>query len=173
MGSFGDDLRKERVTRGVALEDITAVTKISRHHLLALEQESFRQLPGGILNKGIIRGYAGAIGLDQEDWTQRFLRAYSASGQIIDDDRNWAEFASNVGRARLQRHDQHEIRVRWLGALLLLVAVSAGAFLVVRYYGIRAGWWQHILPFTHVPAQTSPSEPRDSRFIVSSGNFSA
>ena len=173
MGSFGDDLRKERVTRGVALEDITAVTKISRHHLLALEQESFRQLPGGILNKGIVRGYAGAIGLDQEDWTQRFLRAYSASGQIIDDDRNWTEFASNVGRARLLRRDQQEIRIRWLGALLLLLAVSAGAFLIVRYYGIRAGWWPHVLPFTHVPAQTSPSESRESRFLVSSIHLSA
>ena len=173
MGGFGDDLRKERVSRGVALEDITAITKISQHHLLALEQERFRLLPGGILNKGIVRGYAGAIGLDQEDWTQRFLHAYSASGQIIDDDRNWTEFASNVGRARLQRHDQQEIRIRWLGALLLLAAVSAGAFLVVRCYGIRAGWWPHVLPFTHVPAQTSPSESRESRSVVSSGSLSA
>ena len=158
MGGFGDDLRKERVSRGVALEDITAITKISQHHLLALEQERFRLLPGGILNKGIVRGYAGAIGLDQEDWTQRFLRAYSASGQIIDDDRNWTEFAANVGRARLQRHEQQEVRIRWLGAILLLAAVSAGAFFVVRYYGLRAGWWHSVLPFSHAPAQTSPSE---------------
>jgi cytoskeleton protein RodZ len=158
MGSFGDDLRKERVTRGIALEDITAITKISRHHLLALEQEHFRQLPGGILNKGIVRGYAGAVGLDQEDWTQRFMRAYSSSGQILDDDRNWTEFAANVGRARLQRHEQQEIRVRWLGAVLLLAAVMAGAFLVVRYYGLRAGWWPTVLPFGHVSAETSSSE---------------
>src|ERR1700743_680443 len=119
MGSFGDDLRKERVTRGVALEDITAVTKISRHHLQALEQEAFRQLPGGILNKGIVRGYAGAVGLDQEAWTERFMRAYQASGQILDDDRNWTEFASNVGKARIQRHEAQEARLKWLGATLL------------------------------------------------------
>jgi cytoskeleton protein RodZ len=173
MGSFGDDLRKERVTRGVALEDITAITKISRHHLLALEQESFRQLPGGILNKGIVRGYAGAIGLDQEDWTQRFMRAYSASGQILDDDRNWTEFAANVGRARLQRHDQQEVRVRWVGAVLLLAAVSAGAFLAVRYYGLRAGWWPTVLPFSHVPAQTTPSESYESRPAAPAGRLSA
>ena len=75
MGNFGEDLRMERLTRGIALEEITAVTKISQRHLLALEQETFRLLPGGILNKGIIRGYAGAIGLDQQDWTERFLKA--------------------------------------------------------------------------------------------------
>jgi cytoskeleton protein RodZ len=173
MSSFGDDLRTERVSRGIALEEITAVTKISRHHLLALEQEHFRQLPGGILNKGIVRGYAGAIGLDQEDWTQRFLHAYSASGQILDDDRNWTEFAANVGRARLQRHDQQEMRVRWLGAALLLAAVLAGAFLAVRYYGLRAGWWPTVLPFHHAPAQGTPSETRESQPTGTSGNLPA
>jgi cytoskeletal protein RodZ len=158
MGSFGEDLRKERMTRGIALEHITAVTKISQHHLQALERESFRQLPGGILNKGIVRGYAGAVGLDQEVWTQRFMRAYEASGQILDDDRNWTAFASNVGKARIQRHEATEARLRWLGAALLLAAVFAGAFLAVRYYGVRAGWWSTILPGSHAPAQTAPSE---------------
>src|SRR5271157_6150462 len=81
MGNFGEDLRMERLSRGIALEDITAVTKISRRHLVALEQESFRLLPGGILSKGIVRGYAGAVGLDQRDWTERFLQASNASGQ--------------------------------------------------------------------------------------------
>ena len=153
MGSFGEDLRKERVSRGIALEYITAVTKINQQHLVALEQERFRQLPGGILNKGIVRSYANAVGLDQEDWTQRFLRAYAASGEVIDDDRNWTAFASNVGKARLLRRETEEVRVRWVGAILLLAAVTAGAFLAVRYYGLRAGWWTQFLPYTHAPAQ--------------------
>src|SRR3954447_6974633 len=99
MGNFGDDLRMERTSRGIALEHITAVTKISQHHLLALEQERFRQLPGGILNKGIVRGYATAVGIDQQDWTERFMRAYQASGQASEPD-SWTAFASNVGKAR-------------------------------------------------------------------------
>jgi cytoskeleton protein RodZ len=146
MGNFGEDLRMERLSRGIALEDITAVTKISRHHLVALEQESFRLLPGGILSKGIIRGYADAVGLDQQDWTERFLKAYRASGQAIDDDGSWTAFAFNVGRARILRHDAAEVRLRWLGAILLLVVVSAAAFLSVRYYGVRAHWWPSMLP---------------------------
>lgn len=146
MGSFGEDLRRERLTRGLALEDITAVTKISQHHLVALEQEQFRQLPGGILNKGIVRGYASAVGLDQQDWTDRFLRAYAASGQAHDDANDWEAFASNVGKARMQRHEATEFRVRWAGALFLLFMVLAGGFLVVRYVGVRAGWWSTLLP---------------------------
>ena len=127
MGSFGEDLRNERVSRGIALEEITAVTKISQRHLLALEQERFRLLPGGILSKGIVRGYAGAIGLDQQDWTERFLEAYVASGQMIDDDRSWLAFASNVGKARILRHDAVEVRLRWAGAILLLLVVAGAA----------------------------------------------
>ena len=84
MGSFGKDLRMERLSRGIALEDITAVTKISSRLLEALEEEKFRLLPGGILSKGIVRGYASAVGLDQQDWTDRFLEAYIANGVCIE-----------------------------------------------------------------------------------------
>ncbi|MGO9323471.1 MAG: helix-turn-helix domain-containing protein [Terracidiphilus sp.] len=146
MGSFGEDLRKERLARGIALEDISAVTKISQRHLIALEQEKFRQLPGGILSKGIVRGYASAIGLDPQDWTERFLQAYNTSGQISDEDSGWSTFASNVGKARILRREAVEVRLRWIGAILLLLAVAGAAFLTVRYYGVRVGWWRSFLP---------------------------
>jgi cytoskeleton protein RodZ len=145
MGSFGEDLRMERMSRGIALEHITAVTKISQHHLVALEQERFRQLPGGILSKGIVRGYANAIGLDQHDWTERFLKAYTASGLVMEDP-NWTAFASNVGRARIQRREQAEFRLRWFGALMMVLVVAFAGFLMVRYYGVRAGWWSTLIP---------------------------
>lgn len=152
MGNFGEDLRKERLARGIALEDISAVTKISRRHLLALEQEKFRLLPGGILSKGIVRGYTGALGLDPGDWTERFLHACDASGQMSDDERGWTAFASNVGKARLLRREAIEMRVRWVGAILLLLAVLAGGFLVVRSFGLRQGWWHSLLPTNEVSA---------------------
>jgi cytoskeletal protein RodZ len=148
MSSFGEDLRTERLSRGIALEQITAVTKISQRHLQALEQDKFRNLPGGILNKGIVRGYTGALGLDQQDWTDRFMQAYTTSGQMLDDDRGWMEFASNVGKARILRHDAHEVRIRWAGALLLILIVAAAAYLTYRYYGVRAGWWPTLLPLS-------------------------
>ena len=142
------DIRIERWS-GVALEQLTAVTKISQRHLVALEQERFRLLPGGILSKGIVRGYTGALGLDQNLWTERFLQA---SGQSKDDDRGWAAFASNVGKARILRHDALENRLRWIGAILLLLVVAAAAYLTVRYYGLRVGWWNTLLPVEQVRA---------------------
>src|ERR1035438_670302 len=116
MGNFGEDLRMERLSRGVALEEITAVTKISQHLLVALEQERFRLLPGGILSKGIVRGYASALGLDQHDWTERFLKASTPSGHLIDDDNSWTTFATNVVKARILRRDAIELRLLWAAA---------------------------------------------------------
>jgi cytoskeleton protein RodZ len=155
MGKFGEDLRKERVSRGIALEQISAVTKISQRHLIALEQEKFRLLPGGILSKGIVRGYVSALGLDQQDWTERFMQACGASGEGVEED--WTAFASNVGKARIQRHNQHEIRLRWIGAILLAIIVAIAAFLTVRYYGIRAGWWNSFMHFNGAGASAHSS----------------
>ena len=162
MGNFGEDLRMERLSRGIALEDITAVTKISQRYLVALEEGSFRLLPGGILSKGIVRSYVGALGLDPQSWTERYLRAYNESGQMLDDDRSWTAFASNVGKARIMHHEDAEMRLRWLGAILLLLVVAAGAYLTVRYYGIRVGWWHSLLPFgnAHAALHSSLSSTR-------------
>src|SRR5215469_254946 len=115
MSTFGEQLRSQRLSRGIALEHITAVTKISARHLVALEQDRFQQLPGGILSKGIVRGYAGAIGLDAGDWTARFLKASKEKGQPVEaeaDDSGWATFASNVGKERMERREATDERLR-------------------------------------------------------------
>ena len=146
MGSFGEELRLERVNRGIALEKITEVTKISQRHLVALEENRFRVLPGGILNKGIVRGYVKVLGLDELDWITRFQRAYAASGDLLEDDRNWIEFAANVGRARVRPRDAATERLKWAGALLLLIVVGIAGFFAVRYFGYRSGWWPTVVP---------------------------
>ncbi len=146
MGNFGEDLRAERLARGIALEHITGVTKISQRYLVALEEGKFCSLPGGILTKGIVRGYAGVVGLDERHWTNRFL---SESEQVISpavDDQGWATFATNVGRARLQRREAMDLRIRWISAAVLVSVVSVAAFVTVRYWGVRAGWWSTLLP---------------------------
>ena len=151
MGSFGEDLRMERMSRGIALEDITAVTKISMRHLQALEQERFRSLPGGILSKGIVRGYAKAVGLNQDAWLDRFLQVSDLAEK--DPESGWTEFAANVGRSRIQRHDTLQNRLRWIGAMFLVLIVILAGYLTVRYLGLRLGWWQSLLPVNSFTAK--------------------
>jgi cytoskeleton protein RodZ len=66
MGSFGENLRREREMRGVTLEEIAESTKISTRLLRALEQEHFSALPGGVFTRSFIRHYADYLGLDSE-----------------------------------------------------------------------------------------------------------
>ena len=146
MGSFGEDIRAERVARGIALEHITGVTKISQRHLVALEEGKFRSLPGGILTKGIVRGYAGAVGLDERQWTDRFLSEAEHVLSPAVDDQGWTAFAANVGRCRLQRREAMDLRIRWISAAVLVSVVSVAAFVTVRYWGVRAGWWSTLMP---------------------------
>jgi cytoskeleton protein RodZ len=133
MGRFGEELRKERLARGIALEEITEATKVSSRHLLALEQEQFRQLPGGVFNKGIVRSYARVVGLDEDAWVGRFMNAYQESGAVTDDDASWIEFAENVGKSRPAVRDQGTERLRWAGVIVLIVILAVVAYFVVGY----------------------------------------
>ena len=134
MGQFGEALRKERESRGIALDTITDETKISNRHLLALEQEEFAQLPGGVINKGIVRGYARVVGLDEEAWVGRFLTAYQESGAVTSDDATWVAFAENVSRTRHEEDVPNpERRLRWAGICVLLVILGALGWFVWRY----------------------------------------
>jgi hypothetical protein len=121
MSTFGEELRSQRLARGIALEEITAVTKIS-----------------------------------QRDWTDRFLKATYETGQAAEEDeRGWTAFASNVGKDRIRRREALELRLRWAGAIVLLLITVAAGYLTVRYYGVRAGWWTTLLPVHAAAAKAS------------------
>jgi cytoskeleton protein RodZ len=74
-GTFGERMRREREMRGIKLEEITESTKISQRNLLALEEEHFDRLPGGIFNKGFVRAYARFLGLDEDQAVHDFMTA--------------------------------------------------------------------------------------------------
>lgn len=73
MGEFGDKFRTTREKKGILLDDVSNVTKISARMLQAIEQENFDQLPGGVFNKGFIRAYAKHLGLNDEEAVTDYL----------------------------------------------------------------------------------------------------
>jgi len=79
VASFGERLKKEREKRGMTLEDVAGVTKISVRNLRALEQEKFDQMPGGIFNRGFVRSYARHLGLDDEQVVADYMEAAGES----------------------------------------------------------------------------------------------
>lgn len=64
MGVFGDTLRQARARKGVTLKEAEQATRINRHHLAALEDENFANLPPLIYQRGIVRNYAAYLALD-------------------------------------------------------------------------------------------------------------
>ena len=82
MPSFGEKLRKEREKRKISLDEISSTTKIGTRMLQALEEDKFNLLPGGIFNKGFVRAYARAVGLDEDQTVADYLVA-SGDAPII------------------------------------------------------------------------------------------
>lgn len=161
MGQFGEELRRERVSRGIALETISEKTKVVTRYLCALEDEHFELLPGGILSKGIVRGYARTVGLDEALWVERFLAASREHG-MAENENGWTEFVQNVGRSREGRRHRGYWWRRWSGAALLLLILASAGWLVWQYAG------------TGVLAQTTIPHAISSTAAVSpDGNLAA
>lgn len=70
----GAALRRARMRRGVELDQVADVTKISVRFLNCLEAEAFEELPALVYVRGFVTAYARAIGLD----TRRVVASYMA-----------------------------------------------------------------------------------------------
>ena len=135
MGRFGEELRKERESRGVALQTISEKTKVIVRYLTALEEDNFAALPGGILSKGIVRGYVRTVGLDESVWMDRFLTASGPHDPVQGED-GWVEFVENVGRARPSRA-HHSLRKRWTSVAVLVLLLAGFGWVVWRFVSNR------------------------------------
>jgi cytoskeleton protein RodZ len=109
MTRFGDELRHERQSRGLSVEDVCAVTKVSVAHITALEAGEFDRLPGGVFRKGILRSYLAALSLDESLWMERFTLKKSRTAQP-------------PGMA-----------LRWLGVAILMVTLFAVIWLAWHF----------------------------------------
>src|SRR5579862_1756122 len=75
MTSIGETLRRERLRRNLAIDQISRELKISSKMLEAIEAEEFDKLPGAIFAKNFVRQYAHVLGLDEDEMTAEVQRA--------------------------------------------------------------------------------------------------
>ncbi len=83
MGSFGENLRRERELRGITLVELSNATRISRRYLVALEDDQFHQLPGGVFNRGFVRAIANYMKLDEHHWIGEYARAAGEEAEVL------------------------------------------------------------------------------------------
>lgn len=116
---IGSSLREARLRRGIELERVERDTCIRFANLAAIEDERFDELPGDVYAAAFVREYADYLGLDGERFVDVFkeARAYEP-GPIVHDAVLTVPPASRAPLAVL--------------ALLVAIAVAAGAFLLLR-----------------------------------------
>lgn len=74
--TFGPRLRAERERRGISLDTIASVTKVSADLWDGLERNDFSRWPSGIFARAFVRDYARAVGLDADEVVNEFCRLF-------------------------------------------------------------------------------------------------
>ncbi|NBB64397.1 helix-turn-helix domain-containing protein [Pseudomonas sp. ODNR1LW] len=72
--TLGGGLRRARELSGKSLAELAAETKVHTRFLIALEQNDWSSLPSRVFAIGYVRGYAAALGLDEQLAVERFKR---------------------------------------------------------------------------------------------------
>ena len=74
----GPALRRVRIRHGIELDEIAERTKINESHLLAIEQNSYESLPGGVYLRGFLREVAKSLKLDPKAVADSYMSLYAA-----------------------------------------------------------------------------------------------
>ncbi len=72
----GSRLRRSRMNRGIELDEVAGVTKVTLTYLKALEEEAFDCLPPAVYVRGFVSAYARAIGLDGKRVADSYMVRY-------------------------------------------------------------------------------------------------
>lgn len=148
MAAFGEELRRAREDRGMAVETICEATKVPAKHIRALEAGALDELPGGVFRRGFVRSYLRALGLEESVWMKRFEESCRESGTVDASDMEWVTFAENVKNNRVAT--SHSVKVRRVGVGILVGALAL------------AGWcgWRLASHHRHLPTPTIGLHPK-------------
>ena len=75
----GAALRRSRLRRGVELDQISDVTKVTVKYLTYIEEEAFDRLPASVYIRGFVNAYARAIGLDARRVSGSYMQRVDAA----------------------------------------------------------------------------------------------
>lgn len=81
-GFDGARLRRARLRRGIDIDEIATVTKVSANYLECLEAERFEVLPARVYVRGFVGAYARAIGLDERRVTETYMAHFDEAGDL-------------------------------------------------------------------------------------------
>jgi cytoskeletal protein RodZ len=148
-GNFGERLKREREMREVSLEELTKATRISTRFLLALENEDWEKLPGGVFGHGFVRTIARYLGLDEESLLGEYDMA--RGGQVL------AEPAKPEERIPSPP--------KWLPVAAVFVVLLV---VIALFYAGRYGWRRYAAHRAAKQSAVSSSPPQSGAQNTSS-----
>jgi cytoskeleton protein RodZ len=74
MTNVGETLRRERLRRGMDLQEVAREIKIRPKLLEYIEADQFDRLPGGVFAKSFVKQYASLLGLDGDEFAAEVHR---------------------------------------------------------------------------------------------------
>jgi cytoskeleton protein RodZ len=161
--AFGEQLRRAREARGLALDAVADATRIARHHLAALERSDLDALPAGPFGKGYVRSYAKALGIDPEPILEDYrVRERQRGLGTAEDERRMLERLS-----RLVRKDETTSPPPFPAAGVVILAAAVGVLGTLGWLLTRARAPETSVPNSPLPlARASPPDvevQRDAR----------
>lgn len=158
-GTFGEHLRREREMRGVSLDEVSQATRIGTRFLEALESERWKDLPGGVFNRGFLRSIARYLGLDEEALVAEYAQASNDHPQV-------AEWSPSATERSSEARTRSTGRLVFLLCMLVVVALGAAGWWGWMRYGSMVRAWRSPLPA--VPAPKPPELPAAAATIGAS-----
>jgi len=75
----GAGLRRARLQRGLEIDQLASITKISPNYLRCIEEERYEELPAVVYVRGFVAAAARALGLDPDEAVNRYVAHFEAA----------------------------------------------------------------------------------------------
>jgi transcriptional regulator with XRE-family HTH domain len=115
----GSRLRSTRELKGLSLEDVVRVTRISKGYLSALEEDNYTRLPSDVYARGFLRIYAQFLGIEE----QEILSLYPQDSALVEPHHEPEMGACESTVADISP-DTRQMRLWYLAVFCALIAVG-------------------------------------------------
>jgi len=131
--SLGTQLRQARERRGVSLRELSDQTRIARRYLEAIEEDNYKELPGGIFNRSFIKAYARGVGFKEEEAVRIYTQVAREHGESPDE----LPASRQQSRIYMDGDTSRSPVVTALLSLVILAIISLGIYAGLHYYQRR------------------------------------
>jgi len=126
-------LRGARESRNLSLRELSDQTRIARRYLEAIEEDNYKELPGGIFNRSFVKAYAKAVGFSEAEAVSAYTKVAREHGEEPDE----LPTSRQHSRIYMDGDTARSPVVTALLSLVILAIISLGIYAGLHYYQRR------------------------------------